>query len=134
MYEAQSKEMFIQGNERQVLESNGNKRWDTPKPRETSTNAVSAVLMTRKEVQTMTYFVSRTLNDLETRYPDIENLALALVYASWHLRRYFETYPIKVLTDQPIQRVLKKPEYSERLATWEIELGGHQITYCPWTN
>ncbi|KAI3827781.1 hypothetical protein L1987_01864 [Smallanthus sonchifolius] len=75
---------------------------------------------------------SRTLKDPETR-PSLENLALALVYASRRLRRYFQAHPIKVLIDQPIQRVLKKPEYSGRLATWAIEFGSHQITYCPRT-
>ncbi|KAI3825920.1 hypothetical protein L1987_07661 [Smallanthus sonchifolius] len=112
-----------------------------PKPEETlimylaaSTSVVSAVLMTeRKEVQTPIYFVSRMLKDPETRYPDLEKLTLALVYASRRLRRYFQAHPIKVLTDQPIQKILRKPEFSGRLATWAIELGDHQITYCPRT-
>ncbi|KAI3818502.1 hypothetical protein L1987_12311 [Smallanthus sonchifolius] len=99
-----------------------------------SASAVSAVLMTeRQETQTPIYFVSRTLKDPKTRYPDMEKLTLALVYASRRLRRYFQAHPIRVLTDQPLQRILKKPEYSGRLATWVIELGNHQITYCPRT-
>ncbi|KAI3829028.1 hypothetical protein L1987_03142 [Smallanthus sonchifolius] len=79
----------------------------TPKPGETlimylaaSAIAVSAVLMTeRGEVQTPIYFVIRTLKDPETRYPNMEKLAPALVYASRRLRLYFQAHPVKVIAD-----------------------------------
>jgi hypothetical protein len=96
--------------------------------------AISAVLLTEREGQQCpVYFISRAMRDFETRYPAMEKLALALVYAAWRLRRYFQPHAIKVLTEQPIQQILRKPEVSGRLAKWAIELGEHTIKYCPRT-
>ncbi|XP_071699482.1 uncharacterized protein [Rutidosis leptorrhynchoides] len=36
-----------------------------------------------------------------------------------------------VLTDQPIEQVLYKPENSGRMAKWAIELGEHEISFSP---
>ncbi|GJX84808.1 reverse transcriptase domain-containing protein [Tanacetum coccineum] len=47
------------------------------------------------------------------------------------LRRYFEAHPIKVITDQPIKQILNKPEVSEKLAKYAVELGAYNITYIP---
>jgi hypothetical protein len=71
------------------------------------------------------------MRNFETRYPVMEKLALVLVYAAQRLRRYFQAHPIKVLTEQPIQQVLRKLEVSGQLAKWAIELGEHSIEYCP---
>jgi hypothetical protein len=56
------------------------------------------------------------------------------VYAARRLRWYFQAHPVKVLTEQPIQQVLRKPEVLGRLAKWAIELGEHTIEYCPRTS
>ncbi|GKA24548.1 reverse transcriptase domain-containing protein [Tanacetum coccineum] len=47
------------------------------------------------------------------------------------LRRYFEAYPIKVITDQPVKQILNKPEASVKLAKYAVELGAYNITYMP---
>ncbi|GKF48784.1 putative nucleotidyltransferase, ribonuclease H, partial [Tanacetum coccineum] len=47
------------------------------------------------------------------------------------LRRYFQAYPIKVITDNPIRQVLNNSGASGRLAKWAIELGAYGITYVP---
>ncbi|KAK1406979.1 hypothetical protein QVD17_38589 [Tagetes erecta] len=100
----------------------------------TTTHAISAALMAdRGNAQMPVYFISRILKDEETRYPAIERLALALIYASRRLRRYFDDHPIQVVTEQPLQQVLKKPEVSGRLAKWAIELGTYRVTYKPRT-
>ena len=41
----------------------------------------------------------KRLLDAETRYPELEKLALALVVASKKLRLYFHAHSIKVLTN-----------------------------------
>ncbi|GKG12038.1 reverse transcriptase domain-containing protein, partial [Tanacetum coccineum] len=69
--------------------------------------AVSAVLLTERDGRQMPiYYVSRSLQGVETNYAHIEKLALALVHAARRLRRYFQAYLIKVITDSPIGQVL----------------------------
>ncbi|XP_076932817.1 uncharacterized protein LOC143598497 [Bidens hawaiensis] len=94
--------------------------------------AIGAVLLTDwKAVQTPIYYVSRTLADVETRYSMLEKLVLALVYAAWRLKRYFQGHLVLVLTDYKLKNVLAKPELSGRLAKWAIELGKHSNEYKP---
>ncbi|GJU54625.1 reverse transcriptase domain-containing protein [Tanacetum coccineum] len=61
----------------------------------------------------------------------MEKLVLALVHASKRLKRYFQAHPIIVITDQPIQQVLSRPEVAGRLQKWIIELGEYAIHYRP---
>ncbi|GKB15345.1 reverse transcriptase domain-containing protein [Tanacetum coccineum] len=56
---------------------------------------------------------------------------LALVHASKRLKRYFQAHPIIVITDQPIQQVLSRPEVAGRLKKWSFELGEYAIHYRP---
>jgi len=66
-------------------------------------HTVSAALVQEIEgTQHPVYFVSRTLQDPETRYQMVEKLALSLVHAARHLRPYFQNYNIIVKTDYPI--------------------------------
>ncbi|XP_021991432.1 uncharacterized protein LOC110888200 [Helianthus annuus] len=95
-----------------------------------SCGAISAVLVAhRTGAQIPIYYVSRTLKDYETRYSNLEKLALALVHALRRLRRYFQAHPIELRTDQRIQHVLRRPEVSGRMAKWSIELGAFNITF-----
>ncbi|KAK1433246.1 hypothetical protein QVD17_10155 [Tagetes erecta] len=95
-------------------------------------SAVSSVLMVdRSGVQIPIYYVSRVLKDYEERYSVLEKLALSLVHASRKLRRYFQAHTITVLTNQPVQQVLRKPEVSGRLVKWAIELGPFEIEFKP---
>ncbi|GKG46724.1 reverse transcriptase domain-containing protein, partial [Tanacetum coccineum] len=61
----------------------------------------------------------------------MEKFLLALVHASKHLKRYFQAHPIIVITNQPIQQVLSRPEVVGRLQKWSIELGEYAIHYRP---
>ncbi|GJT36282.1 reverse transcriptase domain-containing protein [Tanacetum coccineum] len=61
----------------------------------TSEENVSAILMAeRGKKQIPVYFVSRTLHGAELKYPELEKLILAFVYAARKLRRYFQAHPI----------------------------------------
>ncbi|GJU87906.1 putative nucleotidyltransferase, ribonuclease H [Tanacetum coccineum] len=96
----------------------------------TSEENVSALLMAeRGKKQIPVYFVSRTLHGAELKYPELEKLILALVYATRKLQRYFQAHPIQVLSDKPIKQILAKPEKSGRIAKWAIELGEHEIEF-----
>jgi len=48
------------------------------------------------------YFVSRTMQDPETRYQVVEKLALSLVHVARRLRPYFQNHNIIIKTDYPI--------------------------------
>lgn len=69
------------------------------------------------------YYVSKMLQDAETRYPSMEKLAHALILASRKVRPYFEAYKIEVRTAYPLRHVLHKPEAFGRRMKWAVEFG-----------
>ena len=75
--------------------------------------------------------MSKRLLDAETRYLELEKLALAFVVASRKLRSYFHAHSIEVLTNYPLRQVLQKPEASGRLLKWAIELRQFEVNFCP---
>nr|GEX59027.1 reverse transcriptase domain-containing protein [Tanacetum cinerariifolium] len=85
-----------------------------PKPQEelimylsASYGVISVVLMTERDtVQTPVHFVSRALHTPELNYTPMEKLVLELVCAAKRLRRYFQSHPIVVITDLPINQIL----------------------------
>ncbi|XP_059441915.1 uncharacterized protein LOC132174241 [Corylus avellana] len=94
--------------------------------------AVSAALIREEEgVQKPVYFISRALKGAEERYPQMEKLAFALTISSRKLRPYFQAHTIKVLTEYPLRKVLRKLDLSGRLANWAIELGEFDIEFFP---
>ncbi|XP_071923127.1 uncharacterized protein [Coffea arabica] len=96
---------------------------------------VSAVLVREdKGAQRPIYYVSRALQGPETRYTPAEKLVLALVHAARKLRPYFLAHSITVLTDQPLRQILMKPEVSDRMTKWAVELAKHDIDYQPRTS
>ena len=99
-----------------------------------SVTTVSATMI-RKEnkVQLPVYYVSQAFQDAEARYPGIEKITFALIVASRKLRPYFQANPITVMTDQPIKKVMNKPEAVGRMVQWAIELNQFDIEYHPRT-
>ena len=91
-----------------------------------STSAVSSVLI-RKDgnVERPVYYASKALQDAETRYSNIEKLALALVMS------YFQAHSIIVLTNHPLRQILQSPDTSGRMIKWAIALGEFDISYQP---
>ena len=73
--------------------------------------AVSGELIREEEkVQWPVYYISKRLIDSETRYSEMEKLALALVIASQKVRPYFHSHTIRVITNYPLRQVLQKPD------------------------
>ncbi|XXG54223.1 hypothetical protein AAC387_Pa03g2164 [Persea americana] len=79
------------------------------------------------------YYTSKTLLDAETRYLQLEKLALALVSASRKLSHYFQTFTIVVVTEYPLKALLRKADFSGRISKWAVELGQYDISYQPRT-
>ncbi|KAL5563267.1 hypothetical protein UlMin_033014 [Ulmus minor] len=99
-----------------------------------SKGAVSSALVREEDgVQWPIYYTSKSLLDAETRYPEIEKLALALMVAARKLRPYFQAHTIIIPTKFPLKQVFQKPEASGRLAKWSIELGEFDIQFKPRT-
>ena len=77
------------------------------------------------------FFVSKSLTDAETKYSHLERAALALRTAARKLRPYFQAHPVVVLTDLPLRGTIHKPDLSERMARWAMELSEYGIQYKP---
>ncbi|KAK3017923.1 hypothetical protein RJ639_004012 [Escallonia herrerae] len=92
---------------------------------------VNTILVREEDrVQKPIYYVSKVLQDVETRYPKI---ALPLIISARSLRPYFQSHTIVVLTDQPLRKVLLSPKALGRLVNWSVELGEFDIQYKPRT-
>ncbi|KAM1698613.1 hypothetical protein ACFX2K_030054 [Malus domestica] len=78
-----------------------------------STSAVSSVLI-RKDgnVERLIYYASKALQDAETRYSNIEKLALALVMSARKLLPYFQAHSIIMLTNHHFRQILQSPDTS----------------------
>ena len=73
-----------------------------------SDTAVSFVLVREEEgKQLPVYYVSKLLLDAETRYSQLEKLALALVTVALKLRPYFQCHPIVVIATYPLKGILQ---------------------------
>ncbi|KAK3042740.1 hypothetical protein RJ639_000798 [Escallonia herrerae] len=95
---------------------------------------ISTILIREEDgVQKPIYYISKVLQDVETRYPKIDKIALALIISARRLRPYFQSHTIIVLTNQPLRKVLLSPEASGRLVNWSVELGEFNIQYKPRT-
>jgi len=91
----------------------------------------TALVQEIEDTQHPIYFVSRTLQDLETRYQMVERLALSLVHAARRLCPYFQNHSITVKIDYPIQKFLQKPDLPGWMSSWAVELSEFNIRYEP---
>jgi len=71
------------------------------------------------------------LQDPEVRYQALEKAALPVVFSARRLRHYFHSFTVVVMTDLPIQKVLKKPDVAGRMVKWAVELSEFDIRYEP---
>ncbi|KAK0582161.1 hypothetical protein LWI29_022202 [Acer saccharum] len=96
--------------------------------------ATSSVQVRQEEgIQKPIYYTSKALLPAETRYSPAEKMALALITAARKLRPYFQAHKIGVYTNCPLKLILQKPEVSDRLTKWAIELSEFDIEYLPRT-
>ncbi|KAM1519686.1 hypothetical protein ACFX1Z_022459 [Malus domestica] len=82
-------------------------------------------------VEIPVYYASNALQDAETRYSNIEKLALALVMSTRKLRSYFQAHSIIMLTNHPLRQILQSPDISGRMIKWAITLSEFDISYQP---
>lgn len=75
-------------------------------------HTASAMLLRDQGVQQPVYYVSKTMVNAETRYLPLEKLVLALVHATRKLPYYFQAHTIYVLTEYPLQSLLKRSDFT----------------------
>ncbi|XP_074346833.1 uncharacterized protein LOC141685638 [Apium graveolens] len=96
--------------------------------------AVGATLIREENgTQQPVYYVSQVLKDAEIRYPRLEKFAFALVTTSRKLRHYFQGREIRVVTNQPLRKIIHKPDISGRLVNWAVELSQFNLSFVPRT-
>ena len=97
-------------------------------------HAVSLVLVRDEDgVQRLVYYVSKSLHEAEVLYLPLERVILAVVHATQRLPHYFQAYTVVVLTQLPLQSLLRKADYTGRVTKWTMILGAFDIKYIPHT-
>ena len=61
----------------------------------------------------------------------MEKLVLALVHAKQKLPHYFQAHTIYVLIEYLLQSLLKRSDFTRRIAKWGTRLGSFDIRYRP---
>ena len=93
----------------------------------------SAPIHEELKVQRPVYYISQAFQGTRARYPRVEKLAFALIIASRKLRPYFQAHIILVMTDQPLQKAMDRPNAAGRMVQWAMELSQFDIDYKPRT-
>ncbi|XP_074378044.1 uncharacterized protein LOC141719566 [Apium graveolens] len=93
----------------------------------------AALIREEKGTHQPVYYVSQVLKDAETRYPRLEKFVFALVTTSRKLRHNFQGREIRVVTNQPLRKIIHKPDVSGRLVNWAMELSQFNLSFIPRT-
>jgi ribonuclease HI len=97
----------------------------------------TAIIVERQEdshtypVQRPVYFVSEVLSESKPRYQPIQKLLYAVLITSRKLRYYFQEYSISVVTDYPLDDILRNQDATGRISKWAVELGALNIDFKP---
>jgi hypothetical protein len=72
---------------------------------------------------------TKVQRDARERYTMQQKLLYTLLVTSRKLRHYFQGHPIKVVTDRPLETILRNPNVTGRLAEWVVELQPLEISF-----
>ena len=95
-----------------------------------SDHMVNVVLLKiHNGVQRPMNYISKTLVDSEMRYVPLEKLALALIHTTRKLPHYFQAHTKYVLFEHPLQSLLRRFDFTGRIAKWGIRLRSFDVRY-----
>ncbi|XP_031106330.1 uncharacterized protein LOC116010979 [Ipomoea triloba] len=94
--------------------------------------AISSVLVRDDAgVQRPVYYVSRALRGAELRYSPTEKAIFAVDATAKKLNHYFQAHPVHVLTNLPLEAVLRRAGSASRLVKWSMRLSQFDIHFKP---
>ena len=70
-----------------------------------------------------------SLHEAEVRYLPLEKAILVVVHATRKLPYYFQAHTVVVLTQLPLQLLLRRADYAGRIAKWGMIIGAFDIKY-----
>ena len=78
------------------------------------------------------YYLSRVLNDVETRYKAIEKLCLCLYFSCTKLKYYIKHVDVYVSSHfDVIKHILLKPILHNRIGKWDLSLNEYSLAFWP---
>ncbi|GKE53278.1 reverse transcriptase domain-containing protein [Tanacetum coccineum] len=90
---------------------------------------ISSVLLVEREgIQIPVSYVSRPLQGMEICYTLTKNMAQALIHTTRSLRAIFRKHKVKVVTDGPMEEILKLSGREGWLAKWAAKVRTYDIS------
>ena len=82
------------------------------------TDYVVSLILVRKQdgIQKLVYYISKSLQEVETCYLPLKKAVLAIMHAMRKLPHYFQAHTVVVLTQLPLQALLRKLDYTGKIA------------------
>ena len=75
----------------------------------------SALIREELQIQRPSYYTSQAFQGVKARYLMIKKLVFALIVTSRKLHPYFQAHTILVMTDQPLQKAMGRPDVAGRM-------------------
>jgi ribonuclease HI len=96
------------------------------------TSIASVVIQVHDNKERVVFYLSRRMLDVETRYPDIENLCLCLFFTCTKLRHILLSAEVIIICKSDvIKHMLSAPMLKGRLGKWMFALSKFDIQYQP---
>ena len=78
------------------------------------------------------YYLSRVLNDAETRYREVEKLCLCIYLSCTKLKQYIKPVDVYVSSHFDVFKyMLSKSILQSRIGKWEVALTEYSLTFMP---
>nr|GEV92986.1 hypothetical protein [Tanacetum cinerariifolium] len=91
---------------------------------------ISSVLLVEREgIQIHVSYVNQPLQGMEICYTLTKKTVQALIHTTRSLREIFRKHKVKVITDGPMEEILKLSGKEGRLAKWAAEIRIYDISY-----
>ena len=81
-------------------------------------------------VQRRVYFGKKSLHEAEVCYLPLEKAILTVIHATQKLPHHFQAHIIVVLTQLPLQLLLRKANYTRKIAKLEMIIGALISSIC----